>query len=131
MLEQLTDNQHALRNLRGTSKLTEENMAEALKEQAALLADVHFKVAREFVSTVEASCVGQEVLKSVTPGQQVIKIINDELVRLQVKAIPHWKTKNPCALCLLLYLSSGKTTSSANWFAIWRRSETTVCPSRL
>ena len=85
MLEQLTDKlSNALRHVRGTGKLTESNMAEALKEvrQALLSADVHFKVAREFVSKVQAECVGQEVLKSVTPGQQVIKIINDELIQL-------------------------------------------------
>ena len=59
-------------------------MAEALQEvrTALLSADVHFKVAREFVERVQAQCVGQEVLKGVAPGQQVVKIIHDELVRL-------------------------------------------------
>ena len=115
MLEQLTDKLgYALRNLRGTSKLTEENMAEALKEvrQALLSADVHFKVAREFVSTVEASCVGQEVLKSVTPGQQVIKIINDELVRLLGEGDTALEDKKPLRIMLVGLHGSGKTTSS-------------------
>ena len=79
MLENLTDKLgSALRNLRGVGKLSEENMADALKEvrQALLSADVHFKVAREFVASVKEQCLGQEVLKSVTPGQQVIKIVN-------------------------------------------------------
>ena len=85
MLENLTDKLgSALRNLRGVGQLTEANIADSLKEvrKALLSADVHFKVAREFVSKVEAACIGQEVLKSVTPGQQVIKIIHDELIQL-------------------------------------------------
>ena len=85
MLENLTDKLgSALLDLRGISKLSEQNMADALKEvrQALLSADVHFKVAREFVASVKEQCVGHEVLKSVMPGQQVIKIIHDELVKL-------------------------------------------------
>jgi signal recognition particle subunit SRP54 len=73
MFESLTEKLgSALRNLRGVGKLTEENMAEALKEvRTALLgADVHFKVAREFVERVQTQCVGQEVLKGVTPGSR-------------------------------------------------------------
>src|ERR1017187_3108290 len=85
MFESLTEKLgNALRNLRGVGKLTDENMADTLKEvrTALLAADVHFKVAREFVERVQAQCAGQEVLRSVTPGQQVVKIIHDELVRL-------------------------------------------------
>ncbi|MGC6456396.1 MAG: signal recognition particle protein [Coraliomargaritaceae bacterium] len=116
MLEQLTEKLgHALRNLRGTGKLTEENMADALKEvrQALLSADVHFKVAREFVSNVKASCVGQEVLQSVTPGQQVVKIINDELVRLLGEGDTELEDKKPLRIMLVGLHGSGKTTSSA------------------
>ena len=85
MFESLTDKlTSALRNLRGVGKLTEENMADALKEvrTALLSADVHFKVVREFVERVQQQCAGQEVLKGVTPGQQIVKIIHDELVKL-------------------------------------------------
>ena len=85
MLENLTDKLGSvLRDLRGIRKLSEQNMADALKEgrQALLSADVHFKVAREFVASVKEQCVGHEGLKSVMPGQQVIKIIHDELVKL-------------------------------------------------
>ena len=85
MFESLTDKLgQALRNLRGVGKLSEANVAEALQEvrNALLAADVHFRVAREFVERVQTQCVGQEVLKGVTPGQQIVKIINDELVRL-------------------------------------------------
>lgn len=116
MLEQLTDKlSNALRHVRGTGKLTESNMAEALKEvrQALLSADVHFKVAREFVSKVQAECVGQEVLKSVTPGQQVIKIINDELIQLLGEGSTALEEKKPLRIMLVGLHGSGKTTSSA------------------
>jgi signal recognition particle subunit SRP54 len=99
MLQNLTDKMSAaLRNLSGVGKLSEANMAEALKEvrQALLGADVHFKVAREFVKRVETQCIGQEVLKTVTPGQQVVKIIQDELALLLGKL--SWRTKNHSAL---------------------------------
>jgi signal recognition particle subunit SRP54 len=85
MFESLTEKLgSALRNLRGVGKLTDENMAEALKEvrTALLSADVNFKVTRDFVERVQQQCVGQDVLKGVAPGQQVVKIIHDELVRL-------------------------------------------------
>ena len=85
MFESLSDKLgQALRNLRGVGTLSPENMAEALQEvrTALLSADVHFKVAREFIERIQTQCAGQEVLKGVAPGQQVVKIINDELVKL-------------------------------------------------
>mgnify|MGYP005624292271 CR=1 FL=1 len=115
MLENLTDKLgSALRNLRGVGKLTEDNMAAALKEvrQALLSADVHFKVAREFVANVQQQCVGQEVLKSVTPGQQVIKIIHDELVRLLGEGATELEDKKPLRIMMVGLHGSGKTTSS-------------------
>jgi len=115
MLENLTDKLgSALRNLRGVGKLTEENMTDALKEvrQALLSADVHFKVAREFVANVQTQCVGQEVLKSVTPGQQVIKIIHDELVKLLGEGATELEDKKPLRIMMVGLHGSGKTTSS-------------------
>lgn len=115
MLENLTDKLgSALRNLRGTGKLTEENMTEALKEvrQALLSADVHFKVARQFVNEVKEQCVGQEVLKSVTPGQQVVKIIHDELVKLLGAGTTELEDKKPLRIMMVGLHGSGKTTSS-------------------
>lgn len=115
MLENLTDKLGAaLRNLRGVGKLTEENMEEALKEvrKALLSADVHFKVAREFVTKVKEKCVGQEVLKSVTPGQQVIKIINDELIELLGEGDTDLEDKKPLRIMMVGLHGSGKTTSS-------------------
>ncbi len=104
-----------MRQLRGTAKLSEENMSEALKEvRAALLsADVHFKVAREFIETVKGKCVGQEVLKSVTPGQQIIKIINDELVRLLGEGETGLSTNRPLKILMVGLQGGGKTTTSA------------------
>ena len=116
MFESLTDKLGAaLRNLRGVGRLTEENMADALKEvrTALLAADVHFKVAREFIERVQAQCVGQEVLKSVTPGQQVIKIIHDELVKLLGDGENGLSTARPLKILMVGLHGSGKTTSSA------------------
>ncbi|HEX2852634.1 MAG TPA: signal recognition particle protein [Opitutaceae bacterium] len=116
MFESLTEKLgSALRNLRGVGKLSEENMAETLKEvrTALLAADVHFKVAREFVERVQAQCVGQEVLKSVTPGQQVVKIIHDELVRLLGEGSNTLSGARPLKILMVGLHGSGKTTSSA------------------
>ena len=85
MFETLTERlSKAVRNIRGVGKLTEDNITDALKEvrTALLSADVHFRVAREFVDRVKEKCLGQEVTPSITPGQQIVKVINDELVSL-------------------------------------------------
>jgi signal recognition particle subunit SRP54 len=116
MFESLTDKlSSALRNLRGVGKLTEENMADALKEvrTALLSADVHFKVAREFIERVQTACVGQEVLKGVAPGQQIVKIINDELVRLLGEGTNELSTARPLKVLMVGLHGSGKTTSTA------------------
>ncbi len=116
MFESLTEKLgSALRNLRGVGQLTEANMAETLQEvrTALLSADVHFKVAREFVERVQAQCVGQEVLKSVTPGQQVVKIIHDELVRLLGEGATDLAPARPLKVLMVGLHGSGKTTSSA------------------
>ncbi len=116
MFESLTDKlTGALRNLRGVGSLSEANMADALKEvRAALLAaDVHFKVAREFIDRVTAECAGQQVLKSVTPGQQVVKIIHDELVKLLGEGTTELTQKRPLKILMVGLHGSGKTTTSA------------------
>jgi signal recognition particle subunit SRP54 len=116
MFESLTDKlSSALRNLRGVGKLSEENMADALKEvrTALLSADVHFKVAREFIERVQTACVGQEVLKGVAPGQQIVKIINDELVRLLGEGTTDLSTARPLKVLMVGLHGSGKTTSTA------------------
>ena len=116
MFESLTEKLgNALRNLRGVGKLTEENMAETLKEvrTALLAADVHFKVAREFVERVQTQCVGQDVLKGVSPGQQIVKIIHDELVRLLGEGTTALSAARPLKVLMVGLHGSGKTTSTA------------------
>jgi signal recognition particle subunit SRP54 len=116
MFDSLTDRMsQALRHLRGIAKFTPENTAEALKEvrTALLSADVQFKVAREFVERVEQQCAGQEVLKSVTPGQQIVKIIHDELVRLLGEGATAFSADRPLRVLLVGLHGAGKTTTAA------------------
>ncbi len=85
MFDNLSDKfQKIFKNLRGQGKLTEANIREALREvrMAMLEADVHYKVARDFVAGIAQRAVGQEVMQSLTPGQQVIKIVHEELCAL-------------------------------------------------
>jgi signal recognition particle subunit SRP54 len=124
MFESLTDKlTSALRNLRGVGKLSEDNMADALKEvRAALLAaDVHFKVARDFIDRVQQQCVGQEVLKSVTPGQMIIKIIHDELVKLLGEGATELSPTRPLKVLMVGLHGSGKTTSTAKLGKLLRK----------
>jgi signal recognition particle subunit SRP54 len=76
--------QGVLKNLRGYGKLTEKNVSDALREVrlALLEADVNYKVAKDFIERTKQKALGQEVLNSVTPGQQIVKIVHDELVAL-------------------------------------------------
>jgi len=85
MFEQLTENlEGVFRKLRGRGKLTEKNVSDGLREvrRALLEADVNYKVARDFIASVKQKALGQDVLKSVTPGQQIVKLIHDDLVEL-------------------------------------------------
>src|ERR1017187_8753628 len=76
--------QNAFRNLRGLGKISEANVTDSLREvrMALLEADVNFKVARDFIERVKTKALGAEVIQSLQPGQQIIKIIHDELVDL-------------------------------------------------
>ncbi len=80
---------------------------------ALLSADVHFKVAREFIEQVQAQAVGQEVLKGVNPGQQIVKIINDELVKLLGEGTTALSAARPLKVLMVGLHGSGKTTSTA------------------
>ena len=115
MLETLTNRlENALRNVRGVAKLSEKNMADTFKDvRAALLtADVHFRVAREFIDRVSAECIGQKVTQSLTPDQMLIKIIHDELVRLLGEGSNDLVEKRPLKIMMIGLHGSGKTTSS-------------------
>src|ERR1700675_2379900 len=94
MFENLQEKlQRAFKSLRGQAKLTEENIDEALREirLALLEADVNFKVVKQLVDQIRAKAVGQEVLTALSPGEQVIKIVRDELVELLGKHPAHVK----------------------------------------
>lgn len=116
--------QSVFRNLRGYGTLSEKNIQEALREVrlALLEADVHYATAKAFIERVKAKSLGAEVLTSVTPGQQIVKAIHDELVDLlggvqrdfDLAAIP--------AKVMLLGLhGSGKTTTSGKLARLWKR----------
>jgi signal recognition particle subunit SRP54 len=107
--------QNAFRNLRGLGKISEGNVSDALRDvrMALLEADVNFKVARDFIERVKTKAVGAEVIQSVQPGQQIVKIIHDELVDLlgSTNAALNLNANPSCILMVGLH-GSGKTTSS-------------------
>src|SRR5580698_606449 len=107
--------QNAFRNLRGLGKISESNVTESLREvrMALLEADVNFKVARDFIERVKNKAIGAEVVQSVQPGQQIVKIINDELVDLlgSQNASLNLGGSPTCIMMVGLH-GSGKTTSS-------------------
>ncbi|HWX20243.1 MAG TPA: signal recognition particle protein [Candidatus Binatia bacterium] len=107
--------QNAFRNLRGLGKISEGNVGEALREVrlALLEADVNFKVARDFIERVKSKSLGQEVVQSIQPGQQIVKIIHDELVDLLGSANAGLQLSgNPSCVLMVGLHGSGKTTSS-------------------
>ena len=108
--------QSAFKNLRGLGKISEENVSDSLREirMALLDADVNFKVARDFIDRVKQKSIGQDVLLSVQPGQQIVKIIHDELVELLGSQNSGLQLSgNPACLMMVGLHGSGKTTSSA------------------
>ena len=108
--------QRVFKDLRGLGKISEENISEALRDvRLALLdADVNFKVARDFIDRVKEKALGQEVLLSIQPGQQVIKIIHDELEALLGSENAQLEVSgNPATIMMVGLHGSGKTTSSA------------------
>ncbi|MEI6084414.1 MAG: signal recognition particle protein [Verrucomicrobiota bacterium] len=115
MFDSLSDKlQSVFKNLRGYGKLTESNVADALREvRVALLeADVNYKVAKDFIERTKQKALGQEVLTSIQPGQQIIKIVHDELVDLMGGAEPA-KVQYPQGNWMMVGLHGcGKTTST-------------------
>ncbi len=117
MFDNLSDKfQKIFKNLRGQGKLTEANIREALREvrMAMLEADVHYKVARDFVAGIAQRAVGQEVMQSLSPGQQVIKIVHEELCALMGGSAEPLKLygRTPVAVMLVGLQGSGKTTTA-------------------
>ena len=123
MFENLQEKlQRAFKSLRGQATLTEENIDEALREirLALLEADVNFKVVKQLIDQIRAKAVGQEVMTALSPGEQVIKILRDELVEVLGKDTAKLKfaSQPPTVVLMAGLQGSGKTTTSgklANW----------------
>jgi len=118
MFETLTEKLEAVfKKLKGKGLLKEEDVEIALKEirLALLEADVNFKVVKDFVQKIREKAIGKEVLESLTPGQQVIKIVNEELCELLGKTSSRIQlSPNPPTTIMMVGLhGSGKTTTSA------------------
>ena len=117
--------QDITRKLRGKARITESDLKEMLREVklAMLEADVNYKIVKDFIASVQEKALGQDVLKSLTPGQQVIKIVKDELVELlggEESKINF--TPNPPTVIMLVGLQgSGKTTTSGKLANLLRK----------
>jgi signal recognition particle subunit SRP54 len=125
MFDNLSDKlQRVFKNLRGEGKLSAENMEAALREiRVALLeADVHFRVAKQFIEAVREKAMGQEVLTALSPTQQVVKIVRDEMVHMLGQHQAKLRTANepPSVYMIVGLQGSGKTTSTgklARWLS--------------
>ena len=117
MFENLNDRlNNIFKKLKGHGKLTEKNIEDGLKEvrMALLEADVHYKVVKNFIASVKDRALGQEVLKSLTPGQQVVKVVNEELTALMGQDNEELTIAGPTPIPIMLIglQGSGKTTSA-------------------
>jgi len=125
MFENLSEKlQRVFKNLRGEGKLTPENMEQALKEiRVALLeADVHFRVVKQFIEGVKQKAMGEEVLAALSPAQQVIKIVHEELIKMLGSHASRLRFANdpPTSMLIVGLQGSGKTTSTgklARWLS--------------
>jgi signal recognition particle subunit SRP54 len=123
MFDQLTEKlQRAFKNLRGQGTLTEENIGEALREirLALLEADVNFKVVKDLIEHIRAKAVGTEVMTALSPAQQVVKVVHDELVEVLGRdtAKLRFASQPPTVVLMAGLQGSGKTTTSgklAHW----------------
>lgn len=110
--------QNVFKNLRSKGRLTENDVKEALKEikRALLAADVNFKVVKDFIKNVQERAVGQDVMNGLNPGQMVIKIVNEELVKLMGSETTEIKLESGKAITVILMAGlqgAGKTTTTA------------------
>ena len=117
MFENLSEKlQRVFKNIRGEGKLTADNMDAALREiRVALLeADVHFRVVKQLIENIKQKAMGEEVLSSLSPGQQVVKIVRDELVKILGSHASRLRTANepPTVVMIVGLQGSGKTTST-------------------
>ena len=113
------------RKLKGQARITESDLKEMLREVklALLEADVNYKIVKEFISIIQEKALGQDVLKSLTPGQQVVKIVKDELVELLggTESKINFTPNPPTVIMLVGLQGSGKTTTSGKLANILRK----------
>ncbi|MBQ2546369.1 MAG: signal recognition particle receptor subunit alpha, partial [Clostridia bacterium] len=116
---------NAFRKFRNKGRLTEADVREGMREVklALLEADVNFKVVRDFVKTVTERAVGGEVMESLLPGQQIIKIVHEELIRLMGEANSKLviSPKPPTVVLMVGLQGSGKTTHAAKLAGMYKR----------
>jgi signal recognition particle subunit SRP54 len=116
MFGRLSDKlQDVFKNLRGQGKISESNITDALREiRLSLLdADVHFQVAKDFIAKVKERALGEAVLRSVTPGQQIVKIFHEELCSILGGNASELNLNKPARILIVGLNGAGKTTSSA------------------
>src|SRR6476620_4269515 len=116
MFSQLGDKlQDIFKDLRGHGSITEANINDALRQVrlALLEADVDFQVAKSFIARVKEKALGENVLRSVTPGQQIVKIFHDELTTLLGGDASPLNLQKPARILMVGLNGAGKTTSSA------------------
>ena len=114
--EQLSDKlQAVMKKVKGQSRLTEENMEEMLKEirMSLLEADVNYKVVKEFVNNVKEKSIGQDVLKTLSPGQMILKIMKEELVNLLGEENDALNISGLTCIMMVGLQGSGKTTTAS------------------
>ena len=110
--------QNIFKNLRGKGRLTEDDVKEAMKEikRALLAADVNFKVVKDFIKNVQERAIGQDVMNGLNPGQMVVKIVNEELVKLmgsETTEIQLQPGNSPTVILMAGLQGAGKTTTAA------------------
>lgn len=132
MFDKLSDRLgQTFKNLSGRGVLTEGNIKDAMREirRALLEADVNFKVAKQFVKDVTEKAVGEKVLKSLSPGQQVVKIVNDQIVELLGTTAEKLELpgKPPHVILLLGLQGSGKTTTAARLAYLLQKKQNRKC----
>ena len=117
--------QEVTRKLRGKARITESDLKEILREVklALLEADVNYKIVKDFIATIQEKALGQDVLKSLTPGQQVVKIVKDELVNLLggVESKVNFTPNPPTIIMLVGLQGSGKTTTAGKLANLFRK----------
>ena len=143
MFDNLSDKlQRVFKNLRGEGKLSAENMEAALREirMALLEADVNFKVVKQLIDNIKVKALGEEVLTSLSPTQQVVKIVHEEMVKIlgSHESRPRFANEPPSVYMIVGLQGSGKTTSTgklARWLSKnghlpWSSPSTSTGPPR-